>query len=198
MSVDRGRLDRERPPKTTKATRRRGLLMTPASDGALDAARPPRTSATGSIRGRTPGGPASDGTARSFPCRRPSSWSWFPRARGRRRAARRARRALGLAALAALRLVLEILVGEEQLLAGRPDERGPAVHAVQGLVLELHRYLSHSPLRSRHPDGMPGPGVGRPVRGLSSATSPTSRRCFLRVRLRASACLARRRSPGFR
>src|SRR6185503_1199857 len=52
-------------------------------------------------------------------------------------AARGARGALGLAALAALRLVLEILVGEEQLFAGGPDERGPTVHAVQGLVLEL-------------------------------------------------------------
>src|SRR5205085_10958123 len=60
--------------------------------------------------------------------------------------ARRPRRTLGLAALAALGLVLEIFVGEEQLLAGSPDEGGPAVHADQALVLELHRYLSHSPL----------------------------------------------------
>src|SRR4029079_8683768 len=56
-----------------------------------------------------------------------------------RGARRRARCALGLARLATLRLVLEILVGEEELLAGSPDELGAAVYAVERLVLELHR-----------------------------------------------------------
>src|SRR5215217_5042485 len=35
---------------------------------------------------------------------------------------------LGLARLAALGLVLELLVGEKELLASCPDEIGPAVH----------------------------------------------------------------------
>src|SRR5204863_9264522 len=41
-----------------------------------------------------------------------------------------------LARLAALRLVLELLVGEEELLTGCPDELRRAVHTPQGLVLE--------------------------------------------------------------
>src|SRR5687767_2124897 len=53
-------------------------------------------------------------------------------------AARRARGALRLAALAAFRLVFEVFVGEEQLLAGGPDEGGPTVDAFETLVLELH------------------------------------------------------------
>src|SRR4029077_9225463 len=46
---------------------------------------------------------------------------------------------LRLACLTALRLVLELLVSEKELLTGRPDELRPAVHTRQGLVLELHR-----------------------------------------------------------
>jgi hypothetical protein len=46
---------------------------------------------------------------------------------------------LGLTGLAALGLVLELLVGEEELFAGCPNEFGSAVHTPQGLVLELHR-----------------------------------------------------------
>ena len=63
------------------------------------------------------------------------------------RTRRRARRALRLAALAPFGFVLEVLVGEEELLARRPDELRAAVHAVEGLVLELHRPylpLTHS------------------------------------------------------
>ena len=41
-----------------------------------------RTSAAGSTRGRRPAGPGWGGRARSFPCRKPSSWSSFRRARG--------------------------------------------------------------------------------------------------------------------
>jgi hypothetical protein len=64
---------------------------------------------------------------------------------GHDRSACRPRRPLGLAALAPFGFVLEVLVGEEELFASRPDELGPAVHATQGLVLELHRsHLSHS------------------------------------------------------
>src|SRR4029078_7135448 len=72
-------------------------------------------------------------------------------------AARRARGALGFAALAALGLVLEILAAKEHLFSGGPDEGGPTVHAAESLVLELHHYLFHSPLLSRHPGGMPKP-----------------------------------------
>src|SRR6266542_213180 len=86
------------------------------------------------------------------PLRRPEGDGGFLAARGavgRRldplardgRAARGPRRALRFAGFAALWLVLEILVGEEKLLAGRPDELGTAVHAGEGLVLELHRSL---------------------------------------------------------
>ena len=69
------------------------------------------------------------------------------------------------------------VVGTERLLASGPDELRPAVHAVQGFVLELHRWLPPAFSLCRYSD---------------------SRRSFLRLRLRASACLARRLSPGFK
>ena len=47
-------------------------------------------------------------------------------------------RALALAAFAPLRLVLEVLVGEELLLSRRPDELRGAIHAAEDPVLELH------------------------------------------------------------
>ena len=46
-----------------------------------------------------------------------------------------------VARLAPLGLVLEVLVGEEQLFTRRPDELRAAVHAVQHLVLEFHRWI---------------------------------------------------------
>src|SRR5206468_12777998 len=42
---------------------------------------------------------------------------------------------------ATLRLVLEVLVGEELLLSSRPDELRSAIHARKNPVLELHRSL---------------------------------------------------------
>src|SRR6516165_3171597 len=63
---------------------------------------------------------------------------------------RRTRRALRLARLAALRLVLEVLVGEELLLTRRPDELCAAIHAPEDPVLELHRSL---PRRARSYSG---------------------------------------------
>src|SRR4026208_863745 len=48
-------------------------------------------------------------------------------------------RSLRLARLAALGLVLELLVSEEELFTRRPDELRRTVHTPQGLVLELHR-----------------------------------------------------------
>jgi hypothetical protein len=46
---------------------------------------------------------------------------------------------LGLAWLATLGFVLELLISEKELFARRPDELVAAIHAPQGLVLELHR-----------------------------------------------------------
>src|SRR5262249_41494078 len=88
----------------------------------------------------------------------------------------RASRALTFTGLAPLRLVLEVLVGEELLLARRPDELRRAIHAPEDPVLELHRSL--------------------PRRGRSLYSD--SRRSFLRFRFRASACFALRLSPGFK
>src|SRR4029077_7621024 len=84
-------------------------------------------------------------------------------------------RALALTSFAPLRLVLEVLVGEELLFSRRPDELRGAVHAAEDPVLELHR----SP----------------PRRG---SVYSDSRRSFFRFRFRASACLALRLSPGFK
>src|SRR4051812_21366368 len=53
----------------------------------------------------------------------------------------RASRPLALTGLAALRLVLEVLVGEELLFTRRPDELRRAIHARENPVLELHRSL---------------------------------------------------------
>jgi len=48
------------------------------------------------------------------------------------------RRAFGFAILTPLRLILELLVVKEQLLAGCEDEISAAIHALQTLILELH------------------------------------------------------------
>src|SRR5689334_22965719 len=86
---------------------------------------------------------------------------------------------LAFACLAALRFVLEILVGEELLFSCRPDELCAAVHALKDPVLEFHRsYL-----------------VGSVV---VRANYSSSRRSFLRLRFLARACFARRLSPGFK
>src|SRR5213593_117693 len=56
------------------------------------------------------------------------------------------RRALGFSAApaigAALRLVQKALLGIELLLAGGPDEAGPALAAAEGLVCEGHHHLA--------------------------------------------------------
>src|SRR5688572_21549412 len=116
-------------------------------------------------------------------------------------ASRRASGALGLTPFAAFGLVLEVFVGEEVLFARGPHEFRAAIYATEQLVLELHRPLPLNqlgpPFLSTNPGYAPGAeGAGRPP-GVFQRYSD-SRRCFLRVRLRASACFARRRSPGFR
>ena len=98
------------------------------------------------------------------------------------RACRRPVCSFCLTCLAALRFVLELFVGEKQLLARSPYEVCAAVYAPQGFVLELHR---SPPLLVAVP--APGPG-----------TYSSSRRSFFRFRFRARACFARRLSPGFR
>ena len=45
---------------------------------------------------------------------------------------------LCLTGLTAFGLVLELLVVEEQLFSGRENEIGPAVYALEYLVLEFH------------------------------------------------------------
>src|SRR5690606_29332885 len=76
-------------------------------------------------------------------------------------AACRSRRAPPFAALAALWLVLEILVGEKVLVARRPHERRAAVHAIQVLVLELPRPLPLTDHRRARRAGDWTPGAGR-------------------------------------
>ena len=77
--------------------------------------------------------------------------------------------AFGLAALTALWFVFEILVGEEKLLARRPNELRSAIHARERLILELHRsYLSPTRARpsrvrrGRDGNGPPAPSLHRP------------------------------------
>src|SRR5262245_29884888 len=113
---------------------------------------------------------------RLLPTRRARGQGFDPFARDR--GTDRAAGPLRFAALAPLRFVLEVLVGEKLLFARRPDELRPAVHAPEDPVLELHRSL-------------PRPGSGRLLVVYSN-----SRRSFFRLRLRASACFARRLSPG--
>src|SRR4029450_10882885 len=112
-----------------------------------------------------------------FPAGRTVGRGLYALAAHRAATARRAGGPLGLAALAALGFVLEILVGEEELLAGCPDERGPAVHAVQGLVLELHHYLSHSPLYPATLAGRPEPGSLR----VPAPERHTRTECLIRL-----------------
>jgi hypothetical protein len=104
--------------------------------------------------------------------------------------------ALAFAGLAALRLVLEVLVGEKLLLPGRPDKLCATVHAPEYPVLELHRSLP------RRVGRFLAVAAGRSAFVVSAPVVPTgysnSRRSFLRLRFRASACLARRLSPGFK
>src|SRR5437764_5886218 len=67
---------------------------------------------------------------------------------GRRRRAQH-RDALGLADLAALRFVLELLVVKEKLFPSRENEIAPTVDTLQHLVLKFHRgWLPSARLRA--------------------------------------------------
>jgi hypothetical protein len=74
-----------------------------------------------------------------------------------------------LAGRTAFGRMIERPIGKEPLLSGSPDEVGAARDTLQVPILEIHLADPYS----------------------------CSRRCFLRLRLRAKACFARRRSPGF-
>jgi hypothetical protein len=60
--------------------------------------------------------------------------------------------ALAFAILAAFWFVLELFIVEEQLFTGSEDEVSAAVHALQNLVLELHREM---PPFLLHPKNLP-------------------------------------------
>jgi hypothetical protein len=61
-------------------------------------------------------------------------------------------RALGLTVLAALRLVFELLIVEEELFTGSENKIGPTIDALENLILELHcdaPFPDHSGVRAR-------------------------------------------------
>ena len=102
--------------------------------------------------------------------------------------ARYARLPLALASFAALGLVLEVLVMEEVLFSRCENKFRSAFRALENPILELRH----------NPTWFPRTGCGtdrqKPVRPCYSI----SRRDFFRFRLRASACLTRFFSPGFK
>jgi len=100
--------------------------------------------------------------------------------------------ALILAVLAPLGFVLEVLVVEEVLFSRREYEIRSAIYALEGAVLEIRHNLL-SPMSTWIVADLWRRGL-RPAAGFHSA----SRRDFFRFRLRASACLARSFSPGFK
>src|SRR5579875_455586 len=75
--------------------------------------------------------------------------------------AQRPARTLGLALLAVLRVVFELLVMKEHLLAGSEDELGAAVHAFQHSIGEFHVWPA-SPKQGPAPK--PAQIVDQPVR----------------------------------
>jgi hypothetical protein len=110
-----------------------------------------------------------------------------------REARARSSLALGFAALAPLRLVLEILVVEEVLFSRCEREVRSAINALERTILKL-RHGNWSPYELELVSDCAG-GGGEPSPPLGYSTS---RRFFFRLRLRASACLARSFSPGFK
>ncbi|HTH00707.1 MAG TPA: hypothetical protein VL882_10600 [Vicinamibacterales bacterium] len=113
--------------------------MTPTREGGLNAARArklPRLE-TFAAKYRTSLG-GTERYGRFFSASRTVGGRFhaFPSDRGTRR---RAGCSFGLARFASLRLVLEILVGEEELFTSSPNELGAAIYTIERLVLELHR-----------------------------------------------------------
>jgi hypothetical protein len=127
-------------------------------------------------------------------------------------------RSFSLARLAALRFVLEPLVGEKHLLAGSEYELGATLRTLQDLIVIFHGWLRSPPHQglqlaipgeipqrraaqtstSRATPACPIPQTARNLMNLPNGPDQScSRRCFFRSRLRESACFTRRFSPGF-
>lgn len=95
---------------------------------------------------------------------------------------------LAFTRLATLGFVLKVLIVEKVLLSSGKNEIRPTVGAFQRSVLKLHRL----PL-------LPAIRAPRPCpESVEYCVYSTSRRLFFRLRLRASACLTRFFSPGFK
>ena len=80
---------------------------------------------------------------------------------------------------AALRLIFELLFSKKELFSSGPDKLLTTIYTIEIFILEIHLLPSC-------------------VRCVLRFSYSSSRRSFLRFRLRASACFARRLSPGFR
>jgi len=101
--------------------------------------------------------------------------------------------ALGLARFATLGLVLEILVVVKVLFTRREHKLCTAVHTLEDAILKFrHNWPPLTTLTTVLIEG------GGAQKSPPPAAYSTSRRVFFRFRLRASACLARSFSPGFR
>ena len=97
----------------------------------------------------------------------------------------------GLAWLAAFGFVLKVFVVEEVLFSRCKYKLGSAVNALEDSVLELRH--GDAPLFTPYWYWILAAGLPPRLRCYS-----ISRRDFFRFRLRASACLTRRFSPGFK
>jgi hypothetical protein len=123
-------------------------------------------------------------------------------------------RAICFTSLAPLGLVLEALIGEEHLLAGGEDEFSPTFRTLQDPIIVFHTLLrgpgsrrtgSHAATWGQRSDELPHEVavlIWPPAQSCAENSSDvfsysSSRRCFLRRRLRERACFVRRFSPGF-
>jgi hypothetical protein len=104
--------------------------------------------------------------------------------------------ALGLAGLATLGLILEVLVVEEVLFSRCENKIRVAIHAFEHAVLKLR----HGLIPWRLSELFAASGATRPrlKRYPRFWFYSTSRRDFFRLRLRAKACLTLSFSPGLR
>ena len=98
---------------------------------------------------------------------------------------------LGLAILTALGLILEVFVVEEMLFSRCEYKIGCTIDALEDAILKLrHVVFPRVNLNCWNEAAEPPYPAAHPY--------STSRRDFFRFRFRASACLARSFSPGFR
>ena len=103
--------------------------------------------------------------------------------------------ALAFASFAAFRFIPKIFVVEEVLFSRCEYEVCSAIYALEDAILKL-RHSNFVPYR---PERVVCSGGARFDQARSAArVYSISRRDFFRFRLRASACLARRFSPGYK